>query len=128
MIKVQLKDLLNSTEALQKLSRQNLKARLAFQVARMLKAAEKEITDFNEVRTNLIKKYSEVDENGELIPDENGNIKISKENINVFNNEFNDLISSEIEIPTEPIKLDSLEDLTFTAAEMAVLEPFIEIE
>lgn len=128
MIKVQLKDLLNSTEALQKLSRQNLKARLAFQVARMLKAAEKEITDFNEVRTNLIKKYSEVNENGELIPDENGNIKISKENINAFNNEFNDLISSEIEIPTEPIKLDSLEDLTFTAAEMAVLEPFIEIE
>lgn len=128
MIKVQLKDLLNSTEALQKLSRQNLKARLAFQVARMLKAAEKEITDFNEVRTNLIKKYSEVDENGELIPDENGNIKISKENISAFNNEFNDLISSEIEIPTEPIKLDSLEDLTFTAAEMAVLEPFIEIE
>jgi len=43
MIKVKISDLLNSTEALQKLAGTELKAKLAWQVGRILKSADTEI-------------------------------------------------------------------------------------
>jgi hypothetical protein len=59
MIKVKISDLINSTETLQKLSQKDFKAKLAWSIARLLKAAEAEIQEFNTARMNLIKKYGE---------------------------------------------------------------------
>ena len=126
MIKLKISDLLNSTEALQKLAGKELKAKLAWQVARVLKLAEKEIQDFNETRMNLIKKYGEKDENGELVTDENNNCKINNEFINDFSNELNELIESEIEINANKIKIEDIENIDFTPAEMTQLEVFID--
>ena len=96
MIKVKISDLLNSTEALQKLSKTDLKAKLAWQVSRLLKSADKEIQEFNETRMKLIQKYGEKDENNELVTDENGNCKITPDSIESFSNELNDLVISEV--------------------------------
>ena len=126
MIKIKISDLLNSTEALQKLAGTELKAKLAWQVGRILKAAEIEIQSFNETRMNLIKKYGEKDENGELITDEQGNCKIVEGDINEFSNELNDLINSEVEISGNKIKIDDLDKVDFTPAEMAQLEILID--
>ena len=126
MIKIKISDLLNSTEALQKLAGTELKAKLAWQVGRILKAAETEIQSFNEARMNLIKKYGEKDENGELITDEQGNCKIVEGDINEFSNELNDLINSEVEISGNKIKIDDLDKVDFTPAEMAQLEILID--
>ena len=126
MIKLKISDLLNSTEALQKLAGKELKAKLAWQVGHVLKLAEKEIQDFNETRMNLIKKYGEKDENGELVTDENNNCKINNEFINDFSNELNELIESEIEINANKIKIEDIENLDFTPAEMTQLEVFID--
>ena len=126
MIKLKISDLLNSTEALQKLAGKELKAKLAWQVSRVLKLAEKEIQDFNETRMNLIKKYGEKDENGELVTDENNNCKINNESINDFSNELNELIESEIEINANKIKIEDIENIDFTPAEMTQLEVFID--
>ncbi len=126
MIKIKLGDLINSTEILQKLSQTEMKAKLAWSVTRLLKAADKEMQEFNETRMNLIKKYGEKDENGELITDDNGNCKIMEENSAQFSNELSDLIGTEIEINANALSLDALEDKEFTPADMAVLEPFIE--
>ena len=126
MIKIKISELLNSTEALQKLAGTELKAKLAWQVGRILKAAEVEIQSFNETRMNLIKKYGEKDENGELITDEQGNCKIVEGDINEFSNELNDLINSEVEISGNKIKIDDLDKVDFTPAEMAQLEILID--
>lgn len=128
MIKLTINELLNSTEILQKLASKELKARLALEIARMLKSAEREIQDFNEVRMKLINKYGEKDENGELITDEKGNCKIMQEEIKTFSNELNDLIATEIEINANKLKLEQIENLDFTPAEMSMLEPFLETE
>jgi len=77
---------------------------------------------------NLIKKYGEKNENGELITDEKDNCKINPDGINDFTNELNELIDSEIEINANKISIDSLEDKEFTPAEMAQLEIFIDFE
>lgn len=126
MIKIKISDLLNSTEALQKLAGTELKAKLAWQVGRILKAAETEIQSFNEARMNLIRKYGEKDENGELVTDDNGNCKIVESGINEFSNELNDLINSEVEISGNKIKIDDLDKVDFTPAEMAQLEILID--
>lgn len=126
MIKIKVSELLNGSEALQKLAGTELKARLAWQVGRLLKAADVEIQGFNETRMNLIKKYGEKDENGELITDEKDNCKINPESMSDFTNELNELIESEIEINANKIKIDDLDNQEFTPAEMAQLEPFVD--
>jgi uncharacterized cupredoxin-like copper-binding protein len=75
---------------------------------------------------NLIKKYGEKDENGELVTDENNNCKINNEFINDFSNELNELIESEIEINANKIKIEDIENIDFTPAEMTQLEVFID--
>ena len=128
MITVKISELLNSTETLQKLSQKDFKAKLAWSIARLLKAAEAEIQSFNDTRMNLIKKYGEKDENGELITDENGNCKINPADIDVFSKELNELIDSEVEINANKIKMDLLENIDFTPSDMALLEPFVEFD
>ena len=126
MIKVTITDILNGTEILQKLSNTGLKAKLAWQVSRLLKAVDKEVQEFNETRMELIKKYGEKDESGELITDDKGNCKIITENVEKFSAELNELVASEIEINANKIKMDDLENIDFTPSEMVALEPFIE--
>lgn len=128
MITLKLEDLVNSTEALQKLSNTSLKARPAFTVSKMLKEAEKELANFNEVRMNLINKYGEKDEEGKLITDENDNCKITAEHINDFSNELQELVATTIEINANKLTLEDLGDADFTPSEIAALEPFVDIE
>ena len=128
MIKVTISQLLDSTEALQKLARMQLKAKLAWNVSKLLKAADVEIQDFNEARLELIKKYGEKDESGELITDENGNCKIKPESINDFTTELTELTASEIEINANKVRIDDLENIDFTPADMTVLEAFIDFD
>lgn len=127
MINVKISDLLNATEVLQELSKKQLKARLAFDVSRLLKAADTEVTQFNEARMKVINKFGEKDENGELSTDESGNCRIVPANIPDFNNELNELINAEVELNANKIKITALEDLDFTPSDMVVLEPFIEV-
>ena len=128
MIQVKLSDLVNSTETLQKLAQKDFKAKLAWSIARLLKAAEVEIQNFNDARVELIKKYGEKDENGELISDEKGNCKIVENFVKEFNEELNELINSEVEINANKINIELLENIDFTPSEMAILEPFIEMD
>ena len=128
MIKIKINDILNSVEVLQKLSETKLKAKLAWQVGRLLKATDVEIQQFNDARMNLIKKYGEKDENGELITDEGGNCRIVPEHSKDFSNELNELINEEVEINANKLVINDLEELDFTPAEMANLESYIDFE
>ena len=127
MISIKMADLVNSATILQKLSGMSLKARLAWQIARLLKAADVEIQSFNETRMNMIKKYGEKDENGELITDEKGNCKIPPEISSQFTSELEDLLKTEVEINANYISFEDIENLDFTPVEMNQLEPFIDM-
>lgn len=128
MIALKLEQLVNSANALKNLSNKPLKAKSAYATARILKAADQEMTSFNDTRMELVRKYGIKDENNELILDENGNAQIDLEHRNAFNEEFNELLQSSIEINANKIRLDDLGDIDFTPSEMAQLEDFIEVE
>ena len=126
MITVSMNDLINSTETLQKLAQKDFKAKLAWSVARLLKGAETEISGFNDARMNLIKKYGEKDEAGELITDDKGNCKIEPDNIGAFTSELDEILKSTVEINANKIDFCLLENEDFTPADMANLEPFVD--
>ena len=128
MIKVKISDLINSTETLQKLGQKDFKAKLAWSISRLLKAAEAEIQDFNQARMNLINKYGEKSEDGTLVTDEQGNCKIEQGVVAEFSTQLNDLLNTEVEINANKISLDLLEDVDFTPSEITILEPFIDME
>lgn len=128
MITVTIAQLLNSIDVLQKLAKMQLKAKLAWSVARLLKAADAEIQDFNNTRLDLIRKYGEKDENEQLITDENGNCKIKPDEISNFTNELTELTASEIEINANKIHINDIENLDFTPTDMAALETFIDFD
>ena len=126
MIKVQLKDIIEGTEVLKKLAGQPLRGKVAFQISKILKRLEDELTLFNNTRVDIIKKYSQTNENGELISDENGNVKLKEETIEDFNKEITELLNMEIEIDANRIALEDIENVDFTPAEMTLLMPLIE--
>ena len=128
MITVKISDLLNSTEVLQKLAGTELKAKTAWQVGRILKAADTEIQSFNEARVSLIQQFGEKDENGQLITDDRGNCKIPNEVITDFSDQLNELVNTDIEINAHKLKIDDIGDKNFTPAEMTQLEAFIEFD
>ena len=126
MINIQLKDIIEGTDVLRKLAGKSLRGKTAFQISKLLKRLEDELTFFNTTRVEIIKKYSETDENGELVQDENGNVKLKEDKLNEFNAEITELLNTEVEINCEKISLAAIEDLDFTPAEMTLLMPLIE--
>ena len=128
MITVKILDLVNGAEALQKLANAPLKAKLAWQVAKLLQAAEKEIQDFNTTRMQLINKYGEKDDKGELVTDSDGNCKIIADSTTAFNAELSELLANEVEINGSKLKINDLESIDFTPSEISALEPLIEFE
>jgi hypothetical protein len=128
MINVKLEELVNATEGLKGLSQKQLKARCAYAVGKILKSADAEIQSFNETRMELIKKYGEKDENGELKTEENGNVRIPAEQMEAFSRELRELLDTNVEISANKIKMDDIGEVEFTPAEMAQLENFIEFD
>jgi len=125
MIVLTLDNLINSINILQRISSEPLKAKTAYVVAKLIKAADAEMTNFNEIRFNLIDKYGEKDENGEFKTDGN-NVILKKETVDDFNKELRELLNTSLTFNVNKLNLDDLESINFTPAEMIQLEPFIE--
>jgi len=128
MISITLEQLINSTDGLKGLSQKSLKARSAYAVSKIIKAADAEMNTFNETRMELIRKYGEKDESGNLNSDENGNVRILPESLEDFNKELQELLKTTVEINANKIRMEDLDDVEFTPTEMAQLDEFIEFE
>ena len=125
MIQLTVKEMLDSMESLRELSQRSMTGRLAFQLARILREIDKEYNLFQESRTNLIKKYADYDENGQVKQDEQGNVLLKKSEINNFNTDLQELIATTITINSDPISAEQIYDQAFTPQQMMVLLPFI---
>lgn len=125
MIKVTLADAISAVPALESISQHNFNGVNAFKIARLIRELNKEVELFNQERRNLIEKYCERDESGEMVT-EDGNIRLQESYIDNFNNTLQVMLESEIEINASPLKIDSLEDITLTPQQAMSLEPFFE--
>ena len=126
MIKVNLNDIVNSVDTFQTIMGQSFKGSLAFKIARLARELNKEMETFNEQRRKILNEYCIKDENGELKSDENGNVQIIPDKINEFNNEFSNLLTTEVEINADKLPMDSMDSFDITPQQMLNIEMFFE--
>ena len=126
MIKIKLNDVVNATETFNKIMQQSFKGSLAFKIARLARELDTEMKTFNEERQKIIQKYGNKDENGELIVDENGNVKFDNTKLEEINQEFNSLVETELEINADKLPMDSIDNFEITPQEMLNIEVFFE--
>lgn len=126
MIEANVGQIVNVIPILNKLAEGKFLGRKAFVIARLVREINKESETFELTRIELIKKYAEKDEKGELIITDDGNVHISTENLVNCNEELLKLQNTEIEINAEKIPVDWLEEMTLTLTEASILEPFVQ--
>lgn len=129
MIEVKNGVLVQCTPILQKLVGKELKAKAAWTVAKLIKFAEKEVSDYEEARMKLIDKYGVKNEDGSVKVDEaTQQYIIADESKETFNNEHKELAEATVEIPINKLKIGDLGEAGFMPAELLILEPFIDLD
>lgn len=127
MIKVTMNDVLGIEKVLAKLVNCSLTGKRAFALARLAREVEKEVATFETIRLDLIRKYADKDENGEVIV--NGeNVHLSEENVRLCNQELKESLAQEIELNVTPLKYEWFDNIELTINEASLFEPFMEEE
>ena len=125
MIKVTVEQVLKANPILGKLINRPYAGRMAFYMARLAREITKEVEAFDKVRLEVVQKYADKDESGNLIFTTEDTVHISEENLVSCNNELNEILKSEIEFMAEPICEEWFENVELTIEEALVLEPFV---
>lgn len=76
----------------------------SLQLARIMDKLTKERMILEQERMKLLKKYSELDENGEIMVDEIGNAKVK--DMKSFQEDYSEMLSEEIDLDIKPIKIN----------------------
>lgn len=86
--------------ALKKVSAQELPLAAAFKLKGIMKRGDEELAKYEEIRKSALEKLGERDENGQLILEQNGTVKLSQENLTSFIGELNALLDTQVDIGT----------------------------
>ena len=126
MIKIKLRDIVDSVDTFQVIMQQSFKGSLAFKIARLVRELNKEMETFNEQRKRIINDYCVKDENGEIKTLENGNVQINPEKIQEFNTEITNILNTEVEINADKLPMDKIDEFEVSPQQMLNIEMFFE--
>lgn len=144
MIKLKFRDIENSglDKGLSALSQYKLETKAAWNVMRLKKQVEKRIKEGKNLYLDIVKKHSELDENGNLKPDivpevkdADGNIVtpakfvkgfiLKKDEEENFKKAVEDFMDIEVEFKSHYIKLDDLANEKVEPQILEMIEPVI---
>ena len=100
--------------SLVKLAAMDLPSKQAYWLKRIVKAAESEVRQAEEVRVQLVKKYGEEGEGGIIV--------VNTENTEAFTGELNEMLEAEIDLPGDGVTLESLGDIKLSAIDLMKLD------
>lgn len=123
MITIKLGELKEIIEGLNEILEKELPVKPAYWFGKLAKMIKKEMSDFEDARLNLVKKYAIKDENGNFIIEDN---RYKLTDNTAFETEFMELISTEIDIDFIPVSIDQLGDVKVSPVVMIGLDKFIE--
>lgn len=112
------------TDVLVKLFKTEVPVKTAYKLGKIQKLLAEENARYDELRQEIVKKYGEKDDKGELKVDELGNIRIEEKSTEKFMNEMRDLIS--IEFDTPKVSMNDLGELQLSSTELLMLEDLLE--
>ena len=81
-------------------------------------------TNYFEAREKLVKQYAVLNEEGQAVPDEYGNLQFKDECVGKWNSDINELLDLEVSIDLQTISIDDLfrADLSMTPTELSNIE------
>lgn len=100
---------------------------LSYKFTKILDKIETDYQYFIKKMREIINKYAEKDENGELVIKDN-NIQIKKDFITLAEKELEELNNIEVSLPEITFTLDELKTLNIKPADLRALLPFIKDE
>jgi hypothetical protein len=115
-MKLSLRQIWNSQQALQKLVSQDLDLKASYWIGKQVKKLNCEFEAINEQRNKLVIKYGE--------KQKDGNYKV-KDNYK-FQKEFNKFLETEMEVELELIRFDYLKDAKLSPADFISLDFLIQ--
>lgn len=111
-------------ETLSKIFNANLPVKVAYRLGKIQKLLAEESERYEELRVKLVKKYAKVDEDGEFIANELGNVQIDETKFDEFSKEMQELLN--IEIDTPKISIDDLDGIDITSTELLMIGGILE--
>lgn len=111
--------------SLTQLKSQEMPLRLSYKFSKLLSKIEKDSEFFTEKTREVILKYAEKDENGDLVQTEDGNIRIQTDKIEEANKAMMELNDIEVEDINITFTLDELESLSIAPEVLQPLLPLI---
>ena len=128
MITMTLNDIFNAVPALREISTKEFPGSTTFKIARLIRELDKEIQLFEEERSKIANKYGEKDENGNLVIQEGGNIKILDNKIQDCNEELQALFNTQVEINANKLPVDIFDSIEMTPTQAMNLEAIVDFE
>jgi len=114
-------DIFGAQEPLRKLIGERLPVKVSYSLAKLVKKLDEQFKVIEEVRMGLIKKYGETDDKGQI------SVKPEGENFPKFVEEFNELMTQEVEVVIEKVKLPEKGTIVCDNCKKILEKPF-EIE
>lgn len=120
--------LLNAGSVLNQFGQVKVSSKLAYKIMKFYKCIAVEEEFYNMKRNEIIQEYAVKDENGQVIADERGMVKIAPDMVAKANAAMQELNALEVEAPNVRFTLAELEGLEVSAADMFALDDFIDEE
>jgi len=114
----------NYQTVLRKLASQDIPLKAAFKLKGMIKIGNEELTKYEEVRADALKRFGDKKEDGSLDVDDKGTVKLAEENMQKFVDELNALLVTDINVGS--VKISELGDkVSLTTQELFMLDDLI---
>jgi hypothetical protein len=113
----------NFKRAVEELARKPLKMKLAYQLTDLLEIVDKETVRFEKLRTDLVKRYGQLDDSGKPKLNE-AQTEFIIQDREAFNREFEELLHIDIALPR--FKVADFENIDISALTLLQLKPILE--
>lgn len=110
-----------------KVKTQKLPFKTSYHLTLLIQEVEKHINFYQEQFRNLLNEYGKKDENGNLIPTEDGQgIMLAEETMNEAYAKLAELRELEVTLPEVKFSVDDFANVELSPQEMVIIMPFIQ--
>lgn len=110
-----------------KVKAQKLPFKTSYHLTLLIQEVEKHINFYQEQFRNLLNEYGKKDENGNLIPTEDGQgIMLAEETMNEAYAKLAELRELEVTLPEVKFSVDDFANVELSPQEMVIIMPFIQ--
>lgn len=122
---MKLKTLIQARRVINAHSQDKVSGLLAYKIMKFIKASQEEDAFYTDKIGECISLYAQKDDNGKIVTDDSGNIKIADGKLSECQKAIDDIEATNVDIPNVRFSLSDLTEMKLTAMEAFSLDEFI---